>query len=538
LSENREITFVSQTSYAPFEFINNDLRSDGMSIELARWIATEVGIKANFIDMSFQDAQNAILGRKADILTSFFYSEQRAELFNFTPMVWEVPALIFVPIERPDIKGLEDLQGKTIAMQRGDYAEEFLGLQGINCQIHLTDSFREAIESVISGTVDALIGDKQIVLYDMYKFDYLDELKSVGEPLYAGLNCMATRKDNSILLSILNKSMIRAQKTGTIKRITEKWLGITYREEKSFFVKHLNIILLILLALIILMLVIGLWIFQLRTLVRKKTRELKRNEVQLKIIINTIPDLVWTKNPEGIYLGCNSEFERFFGASEAEIKGKTDYDYIPNELADKFRHNDLEAIRLGQFHMNEESVIYACDGHKAILKITKTPYFDEKGELLGVLGIAHPITERVLAEKKIRENETFLASIIDNIPDMIFVKDAQTHQYLRSNKSAENCLELPESQIVGKKIENVFVEENARKLMVLEQKVLKSRHMMNDPYFIFVKPDGEERIFHWKTVPVFGSEAKDILYILEISRDITEQKRNENLLHRACPKIS
>ncbi|WP_027390080.1 transporter substrate-binding domain-containing protein [Chrysiogenes arsenatis] len=71
LDSHHEIVFVSQTHYPPFEFIDDYGTRSGMMIELARWISSEVGFHARFIDTSFLEAQQALLSGEADILTSF-----------------------------------------------------------------------------------------------------------------------------------------------------------------------------------------------------------------------------------------------------------------------------------------------------------------------------------------------------------------------------------------------------------------------------------------------------------------------------------
>ncbi|HDS16784.1 MAG TPA: transporter substrate-binding domain-containing protein [Proteobacteria bacterium] len=90
LKEKKEIVFISQTLYPPFEFIAADNNRKGMCIELVSWIATELGFKAVFQDASFAEAQAAVLDGRADVITSLFHSLGRKRDFAFTEVTWEV----------------------------------------------------------------------------------------------------------------------------------------------------------------------------------------------------------------------------------------------------------------------------------------------------------------------------------------------------------------------------------------------------------------------------------------------------------------
>lgn len=146
--------------------------------------------------------------------------------------------------------------------------------------------------------------------------------------------------------------------------------------------------------------------------VRQRTAELEksrqkliRSEAHLRTLINALPDLVWLKDAQGVYLSCNAKFERFFGATEAEIIGKTDYDFFDKNLADFFRRKDKAAMAAGRACMNEEQVTYADDGHREILETIKTPMHDVEGNLSGILGIGRDITERKKLEEQIRQTQ-------------------------------------------------------------------------------------------------------------------------------------
>jgi diguanylate cyclase (GGDEF)-like protein/PAS domain S-box-containing protein len=135
-------------------------------------------------------------------------------------------------------------------------------------------------------------------------------------------------------------------------------------------------------------------------LLEEEVQKRLTGEVRLQTLIETIPDLIWLKDPEGVYLSCNHKFERFFGTSEKNIVGKTDYDFLDKELADFFREKDKSAMEADRPIINEERVTYADDGHEELLETIKTPLRDSDGKLVGVLGIARDITARKQAEEE------------------------------------------------------------------------------------------------------------------------------------------
>jgi len=114
---------------------------------------------------------------------------------------------------------------------------------------------------------------------------------------------------------------------------------------------------------------------------------MQKSENILRILIRTIPDLVWFKDQDGVYRFCNSRFEDFFGTKEKNIINKTDYDFVDSEIADFFRKNDEIAMANGGPSKNEEEVVFSNDGHREILETIKLPIFDNTGQALGVLGI-------------------------------------------------------------------------------------------------------------------------------------------------------
>jgi PAS domain S-box-containing protein len=183
---------------------------------------------------------------------------------------------------------------------------------------------------------------------------------------------------------------------------------------------------------------------------RKWTEEALRNsEARLHTLVQTIPDLIWLKDKDGVYLSCNTMFERFFGAMETDIVGKTDYDFVDRELANSFREHDGKAMAAGKTTSNEEWITFADDGHRAFLDTIKTPMYDAKGTIIGVLGIGRDITNRRSVER-IRKA---LGATVQAIAVIVETRDPYTAGHQRRvadlARSIATEMHLPDDQIDG-----------------------------------------------------------------------------------------
>jgi len=134
----------------------------------------------------------------------------------------------------------------------------------------------------------------------------------------------------------------------------------------------------------------------------------ERERAFLDSLYDAIPDLAWVKDPNGVYLSCNPAFSRLYNASEYDIVGRTDDDFVSHELAEFFRANDRAAAAAGGPTVNEEWLTFADNGYRGLFETIKTPMRDKDGELIGVLGVSREITERRRVEGALRKSEAEL----------------------------------------------------------------------------------------------------------------------------------
>lgn len=120
----------------------------------------------------------------------------------------------------------------------------------------------------------------------------------------------------------------------------------------------------------------------------------------LSTLLDSIPDHIFYKSKDGVYLGCNLAFEQASGITRERLIGKTDYELYDQDTADLFISKDELVLNQHRESRTEETIVYP-DGRKLITETLKTPFFNDEGALAGLIGISRDITDRKKKEDKI-----------------------------------------------------------------------------------------------------------------------------------------
>ncbi|MEF3254857.1 MAG: transporter substrate-binding domain-containing protein [Deferribacterales bacterium] len=415
LHDKSEIVFVSQINYPPFEFLANNLQSSGMMIELIHWIASEYGFKAKFINSSFANAQKMVLEGEADVLTSLFYSRERDKKFDFTKPVFEISTSIFVKFNDDSIKELSDIKNKKVAIQKGDYAIDYLKSKKIDYTLVETDDFISAANLLIKSEVDAVVGDEPIIFYELQQLDLIGEVKNIGKSLYVGLDCMATKDGNKILISILNKGITRAKNRGVLDNIQRKWTGKTV---KHHFYEHRYILITFSILLLIVIFVI-VWNITLRQIVNKKTEELKKINTELILSINRFnailkssPDGIGMCDLDGKILFISDKLLEMYGYTLDEkdrYVGENIRDFIHEDYHEKLNLNFKKLLENEKELNISEYLAKKKNGEVFWIEVSSSVIKDNLDNPVAIV-----FTERDITDRK--NKEELLLMIIKGIP--------------------------------------------------------------------------------------------------------------------------
>ncbi|MBD2293689.1 PAS domain S-box protein [Anabaena sphaerica FACHB-251] len=253
---------------------------------------------------------------------------------------------------------------------------------------------------------------------------------------------------------------------------------------------------------------------------------LQESREKYKTIFEILPVGILITDAEGKIIEGNPSLEKILGISPQEyiehLKDATAWQIIrpdgspmpPEEFA------SVRALKENRFIDDVEKGIIQADGSIHWLSVSAAPIPLTN---YGVVIVYINITDRKQSELKTWGVQNFLNSIIENIPNMVFVKDVENLKFVSFNKAGEELLGYPREALIGKNDYDFFPPEEAKFFIAKDREVLKNRTVIDIPEeFIQTRYQGT-RILHTKKIPIFD-ESGHPKYLLGISEDITEQQ--------------
>ena len=260
-----------------------------------------------------------------------------------------------------------------------------------------------------------------------------------------------------------------------------------------------------------------------------RTTELDNEKSLLGSLIDAIPDLIFYKDTNFNFLGANKAFERQIGHKIVDLIGKKDDSFIPLELAEKFEKSDAIIIEKSEA-VSMESEDVDPDGNKIVFDTKKTPFFNEKGKLLGLIGISRDITLRKKAELRLKSQSAALKSAANSVVisntkgEIVWVNPAFTK--LTGYTWREVVGKNPRALNSGKHDKAFFSK--------MWNTILTGKTWQGE---VINKKKNGELYYEEMTITPVLDEKGEIAQFVAIKHDITERKKLEEVMKKANERM-
>ncbi|MGI2171400.1 EAL domain-containing protein [Shewanella sp. MF05960] len=197
---------------------------------------------------------------------------------------------------------------------------------------------------------------------------------------------------------------------------------------------------------------------------KKLAQELLRHQQLLETeknllqnIIDGIPDLIFYKSTDGKYLGCNKAFANEMTLTLDQIKGRTDHEFFSAQQANKFIHDDTQALTQRATMVCEDKIV-AANGIEHIYRTQKTPFTNVDGDILGIVGVSQDVAEKRHIEEQLQRSESTYHNIISTAQDG-FVIASLDGSIIEVNQSFANMTGYTTDELISLSVNQIETDD-------------------------------------------------------------------------------
>ncbi|WP_077622261.1 transporter substrate-binding domain-containing protein [Sediminibacillus massiliensis] len=218
------IKMATSADFAPFESRNTAGDIEGFDIDLANYIAEELGYELEIQDMKFDGLIGALQSNRADmVLSGMSATEDRKKNVDFS-MPYNHSGEMFVTLKDSQISKLDDLEGKTVGVQLGTIQEEGakkIKENEVDFEMKQLDDGTALIQELLSNRIDVAYMDKSVAV------GYIEEQDLAGfdDPTSSSPGMAVAFPKGSELVDDVNQVLEEAEENGKLQELKDKWLS-------------------------------------------------------------------------------------------------------------------------------------------------------------------------------------------------------------------------------------------------------------------------------------------------------------------------
>jgi PAS domain S-box-containing protein len=263
---------------------------------------------------------------------------------------------------------------------------------------------------------------------------------------------------------------------------------------------------------------------------RRAENAIRGSEALYHSLVDSLPVHVIRKDRAGKLSFANRCYCELLGRPLSDLIGKTDFDLFPKELAEKYVEDDQRVAVTGEiFHDIEKNV---TEGKARYFEVYKVPVLGGDGLVAETQAIFWDVTDRVETRQELARERDLLRTLMDHLPDLVYVKDRDS-RYLLGNVAQAQLAGLNNvDELVGRTAEDFFPSELANHYAEEDRAVMESGQAMLDREEHWTDRYGREFWFLSSKVPLRDPDGT-LLGIVGIDRNITKRKQMEAELLRS-----
>lgn len=222
----QNVKFGMETTYAPFEYYDDNNQLTGFDVDIANKICEKLEYNCSFVSQSFDSLIPSLKTRRIDAaISGIDITDERSKQVDFTQPYYENSAKFI--IQKDAFKTKEDLKGKRVGIQNGTTHQKYLMEKHPEVEVVSYDSYQYAVLDLKANRIDAIFSDSAVADEWLNKEPTLAQLdQNIVDPDYFGKGLgIAVRNNNNELLSNFNKALDEMKQDGSYQVIYDKWFA-------------------------------------------------------------------------------------------------------------------------------------------------------------------------------------------------------------------------------------------------------------------------------------------------------------------------
>lgn len=221
------ITVATSSGYEPFIF-DKDGEMQGYDVDIWKEFESRTGIKVKWEKADFSGLLGLLQSGKADVVAGQMTpTPEREEEFAFTEPETYYGSVVVVSEDNTDIKSVEDLAGKKVGVGAGNEMQQKVEAMypdgDVQFEVYTSATLENMLEDVEYGRIDAMLAQDVQAYVAINKSGA--KCKVLTPAFESSVGCLVVDKENEVLLNGLNEFLKEIKDDGTLKEISEKWIG-------------------------------------------------------------------------------------------------------------------------------------------------------------------------------------------------------------------------------------------------------------------------------------------------------------------------